>query len=135
MNEERNVTVVKETFEAFGRGDLPAVMEFVAEEAEYRSPVTRTTDTILTWARPCRGRQEVMQLFVEMGEKVAPEPFVVTNIIAQGDQVAVEGRNKGRVRSTGKRFEHDWAMIFSFKDGKIIRCYHYYDSADILSAF
>ncbi len=135
MDEERKVEIVKKTFEAFGRGDLPTIMKYVAEDAEYRSPVTRTPRAELSWASPRNGPQEVMQSFAEMAEKVMPEPFVVTNIIAQGDQVAVEGRNKGTVRSTGKRYEHDWAMIFSFKGEKIIRCYHYYDTADILMAF
>ncbi|MDD1679201.1 MAG: nuclear transport factor 2 family protein [Methanomicrobiales archaeon] len=135
MNKEKNVEVVKRLFDAFGRGDIPAAMELFDEEIDSKSPVVRTTHTTLTWAHPRRGRQEVMQFFSEMAAKVAPEPFEVVNIIAQGDQVAVEGRNKGTVRSTNKRFEHDWVMIFSLKDGKITRCYHYYDSADILAAF
>jgi len=135
MNEEQNVEIVRRVFEAFGRGDIITAMEYFAEDVDFQSPVVRSRHETLTWARPRHGRREVMQFFSEMAAKVAPEPFEVQDIIAQGDQIAVEGRNKGTVSSTGKRFEHDWVMIISFRNGKITRCYHYYDSADILAAF
>jgi len=49
----------------------------------------------------------VPQFFSEMAAEAAPEPFEVLGIIAEGDRVAVEGRNRGAVRSTGKGFIHD----------------------------
>jgi uncharacterized protein len=109
MGESQNVEVVKRLFAAFGRGDIPGAMEFFVEDVDVRSPVTRTTHETITWARPRHGRREVMQFFSEMAAWVAPEPFEVLNIIAQGDLVAVEGRNAGTIRSTGRRFTHDWA--------------------------
>jgi len=54
---------------------------------------------------------------------------------AQDDRVAVEGRNRGTVKSTGRGYEHDWVMVFTLHDNKIIRHRHYYDTADILVAF
>jgi ketosteroid isomerase-like protein len=135
VTEEQNVELAKKLFEAFGRGDIPGAMEFFAEEIDFRSPVTRTIHETLTWAHPRHNRQEVMQFFAEMSAEVAPEPFEVLKIIAQGEHIAVEGRNRGTVRSTGKEFIHDWVMILSFRNGKIARCYHYYDSADILAGF
>jgi len=135
MSEEQKERVVRRLFEAFGRGDIPAAMELFGEDVEFRSPVTRTRHDILTWARPRRGRREVLQFFSEMGAEVAPEPFQVLGMISKGDTVVVEGRNSGTVRSTGTRFTHDWVMVFSFRDGKITRNDHYYDSAGLLAAY
>jgi uncharacterized protein len=135
MGEEQNERVVRRLFEAFGRGDIPAALEFFAEDVEFRSPVTRTGHDILPWARPRRGRREVLQFFSEMGAEVAPEPFQVLSMISKGDTVVVEGRNIGTVRSTGKGFTHDWVMVFTFRDGKITRNDHYYDSADLMAAY
>ncbi len=56
-------------------------------------------------------------------------------VIAQGDRVIVEGRNRGTVRSTGRDYEHDWVMVFAVLGGKIVRNWHYYDTADVLVAF
>jgi uncharacterized protein len=135
MGESQNVEVVKRLFAAFGRGDIPGAMEFSVDDVDVRSLVTPTTHETITWARPRHGRREVMQFFSELAAWVAPEPFEVLNIIAQGDLVAVEGRNAGTIRSTGRRFTHDWVMVFSFENGRITRNYHYYDSADLLAGF
>ena len=55
-------------------------------------------------------------------------------ITAEGDRVVVEGRNRGTVRSTGRNYEHDWVMVFAVRGCKIVRNWHYYDTADILVA-
>jgi ketosteroid isomerase-like protein len=131
----RNEAVVRRLFDAFGRGDIPAAMELFAEDVVFRSPVTHTRHETLGWARPRRGRREVLQFFSELAGAVAPEPFEVLGMISKGDTVVVEGRNSGTVRSTGTRFTHDWVMVFSLRDGKITRNDHYYDSADLLAAY
>ena len=38
-------------------------------------------------------------------------------------------------RSTGRSYEHDWAMVLTVQDGLIVRARHYYDTADVLAAF
>lgn len=135
MGDEQNAETVGRLFEAFGRGDIPGAMEFFAEDVDFRSPVTRIHHQALTWARPRHGREEVRRFFGEMAAEVRPEPFEVLTLVARDDMVAVEGRNRGTVNATGVQFVHDWAMFFSFRDGRIVRCYHYYDTADLLAAF
>jgi len=49
--------------------------------------------------------------------------------------VVIEGRNRGIARITGRTYEHDWVMIFTLCNGKIVRFRHYYDTADVLVAF
>ena len=135
MSEKENVDVVKRMFEAFGRGDIPAVLGILAEDVEFQSPVTRVEHVEVSWARPRRGREQVAQYFKELAEKVQPKPFEVLATIAQGDMVVVEGRNLGIIKSTGRTYEHDWVMTFNLREGKIISCRHYYDTADVSAAF
>ncbi len=59
----------------------------------------------------------------------------VLKFTAQGNRVVVEGRNRGTARTTGRTYEHDWVMIFTMHDSKVIRFRHYYDTADVLEAF
>lgn len=54
---------------------------------------------------------------------------------AQGNRVVVEGRNRGTARTTGRTYEHDWVLIFTLDDGKVVRFRHYYDTADVSAAF
>lgn len=135
MSEQENVQAVQQMYTAFGRGDLPAVLEMLAEDVDWQSPVTRIEHTEISWARPRRGREQVMQFFKELAEKVQPEPLELLEFTAQGDRVIVEGRNRGRVKSTDRTYEHDWVMMFTLREGKIVRFRHYYDTADIVAAF
>jgi ketosteroid isomerase-like protein len=132
---EKNVDIIKRMFEAFGRRDITAVLGMFSEDIEFQSPVTRVEHVEISWSRPRKGREQVAQFFKELAEKVQPEPFEVVEIIAQGDKVVVEGRNRGSVRSTGSTYEHDWVMIFTLRDGKIAKIRHYYDTADVSAAF
>ena len=134
MIEYENMMLIKEHFAAFGRGDFQQALSMVAEDVDWQSPVTRTRPIEITWAAPRHSREEVMRFFQELSEKVQPEKFEIFGFIAQDDKVVVEGSNKGKIRSTGLNYEHDWVMVFTLRDGKIIRHRHYYDTADVASA-
>ncbi len=135
MSKNENIQVIKEHFAAFGRGDVQLALEMVAEKVDWQSPVTKNQSEEISWAKPCHNKKEVMQFFQELVNKVQPEKFEIVGFTAQGDNVVVEGSNQGQVRSTGKRYEHDWLMIFTILDGKIVRHRHYYDTADVIDAF
>ena len=135
MKEQENVQVVKQHFATFGQGNLLAVLDTLAEDVDFQSPVTRTAPAEISWAKPRHSREEVATLFKELFEKVQPERLETLEFTAQGDRVIVEGRNRGTVKSTGRTYEHDWVMVFTLREGKIIRFRHYYDTADIVVAF
>jgi ketosteroid isomerase-like protein len=35
---------------------------------------------------------------------------------------------------TGERYVHDWVMVFTIRDGKVVRFRHFYDPGDIAAA-
>jgi ketosteroid isomerase-like protein len=135
MSEKENIQVVKKMFEAFGRHDIPAVLDTLSEDVEWQSPVTRTAPDEISWSKPRHGRDEVAVFFKDLGEKVQPDKLVPLEFTAQADRVVVEGKNRGTVRSNGKDYEHDWVMLFTLRQGKIARMWHYYDSIDLRVCF
>ncbi len=135
MNEHENVEVVQRHFAAFAQGDLKAALDVFADEVDFQSPVTRTAPQEISWARSRHSREELAAFFKELGEKMEIERMETLAFTAQGDRVIVEGRNRGTVRSTGRTYEHEWVMVFTLRAGKIVRCRHYYDTADLVAAF
>ena len=135
MNERENVEVVRRHFAAFEHRDLMAALDVFADEVDFHSPVTRTSPKEISWAQSRHTRDEVAAFFKELGEKMEIERMETLGFTAQGDRVIVEGRNRGKVRSTGRTYEHDWVMVFTLRAGKIVRCRHYYDTADLVAAF
>ena len=135
MTEHDNVRLVKGLFAAFGRGDLQSALSVLAEDVDWQSPATRTFPREITWATPRHTPEQVLQFFQELDEKVQTEQFEMTTFTAQDERVVVEGRNRGRVRATGRAYEHDWVMVFTIRGGKIVRHRHYYDTSDLAIAF
>lgn len=135
MGERENIAVVKKLLEAVGQGDIQAIMGGLAEDVEWQSPVTRSEHTGITWSRQRHGRAEVLEFFAELNQKSKLKPFEDLVFTAQDDRVVLEGKNRGSARRTGKQYEHNWIMVFELQDGKIIKNRHYYDTADIESAF
>lgn len=135
MSEQENVQIVKQMFEAFGKGDILAVLNVLAEDVDWQSPARRTEPGEISWAKPRHSREEVTEFFKELAEKVQTEPMEVLEYTAQGDRVIAEGKNRGTVKSTGRTYEHEWVMVFTLSNSKIVRYRHYYDTADVLMAF
>jgi ketosteroid isomerase-like protein len=135
MNEQENVQVVQQMFEAFGRRDLPGALNTLSDDVYWQSPVTRAQSEEISWSKPRHSREEVALFFKELFEKVQPERLEPLEFTVQGDRVIVEGKNRGTVNSTGRPYEHDWVMVFTLQEGKIKRLLHYYDTADIMAAF
>ncbi len=133
--EQENVQIVQQMFAGFDQRNLPAVLDTLAEDVYWQSPVTRAVSREILWTRPRHGREQVATFFKELFEAVQPERLEALQFTAQDDRVIVEGKNRGTVNSTGKNYEHDWVMVLTVRDGKITKLKHYYDTADILAAF
>ena len=132
MTAAANIEFVNGLFAAFGRGDLDYVIDAHADDVVMESPVSQTST--LPWAGLRRGRQELVEYFEAMAANVRPEAFQNVVFTASGDRVVVEGSNPGTVIATGKRYEHDWVMVFTIQDGKVQRFRHFYDPGDIEAA-
>jgi len=134
MAENENVAQIQQLYAALGRGDLPTVLGMFADDVDFQSPVTRSGTPEIPWSGARSTREEVAGFFAEMGGAVDVQPFEILDIFGSGDRVVVEARNRGTARATGRSFEHDWVMIFTIRGGRITRCYHYYDTADLVPA-
>lgn len=132
MSAESNVEFVKGLFAAFGRGDIGYVIDAHADDIVMESPVSRTST--LPWAGTRTGRRELADYFETMAAHVRPEAFHDVAFTASDDRVVVEGSNSGIVVATGERYDHDWVMVLTIRDGKVARFRHFYDPGDIAAA-
>ncbi len=87
-------------YEAFGRQDVPAILEHIAEDVdwEYGYP-----DRGIPWLIPGRGRTHVAGFFQAMGKELAFEKFGISAIVGEGLLVIALADLAFVVRKTGKR--------------------------------
>ena len=131
--EAQNTRVVKEAYAAFQRGDIPAVLAALDDDIQWQAVIG--TEGIVPTAGLRRGRAGVAQFFQQLADNVTFDAFEPREFIAQGDQVAVIGRYKGNAKTTGKTWDVEWVMVFTLRNGKVVRFREYSDSLKLAAAF
>ena len=131
MAEQENVRVVKEAYAAFQRGDIPGLLEILADDIDWWTPGTPEQ---IPYAGRLRGRGEVGGFFTRLAESEDITHFEPQEFIAQGDKVVVTGNYKGRTRPAGRDYDLDWLHLFTVRDGRIQALREYVDTAALADA-
>ena len=131
MSAEENKRVVQAIFEAFGRGDVPGVLSHLSEDVTWKAPGPE----VVSYFGDRRGHDGATEFFVRLGTSVEFEYFEPGAFVAEGDRVVALGRERGKVRATGKSFDNEWALVFTFAGGKVTDFQIYENTSAIAEAF
>ena len=120
-----NVQMVRRTYEAFARGDIPVVLEMLDEKVEWNMSEHHTF-----WpGGPLIGPQAVLEgVFARIMQTFDGFRVSVQRIVGCGATVLAEVRYQATSRTTGKFLDAQAAHIFDFSDGKCVRYQHYSDT-------
>lgn len=123
---DRNVQTVRGIYEAFGRGDVPAILATLADDVVWDHD---TPSFGLPWYTPRNGSADVPGFFEDLMGNVVLTTFEPRNFLAGGDEVAVVVRFAMEVKSTGRALPEDTEIhLWTFgADGKIVRFAHVVD--------
>ncbi len=130
MSEQTNVEVVQQAYEAFGRGDIPAMLEVMTDDVDWNLQ----GPSAIPWAGPRHGREQVGEFFSLIGQTLEFEQFEIREFVSQGDTVVILGYERSRVKQTGRPFENEWTHVYTFRDGKIAKGRFYEDTAAMVVA-
>lgn len=119
MSTEQNVQVIQRLYEAFGRGDVPAVLANIDSNATWVNPYGEGHFPG-QWGKPCRGHAEIVEFFKAINEAVEVQGFDPFEMIAQGDKVVALINWKGQVRQTRKPYQTLLAHVWTLRNGKVV---------------
>ena len=128
--ESENVARVSEIYEAIQQGDQATLGNALADDVELELVGAATSPTTGHW----RGRDEVLAGAARNYAQLEDQRPELVTVLAQGDQVSVIGRERGRLRATGREYEVPWMHLFTFRDGKVVRIYGFSDTHSIIQA-
>jgi len=131
MSEQSNVAVVQQTYEAFGRGDIPGVLDLLTDDVVW----TLQGPTTIPFAGVHRGHKGIAEFFSLVEEALEFEHFEPREIVAQGDTVVVLGYERSLAKATGRPLEQEWVHIYTLRDGKIAMGRFFEDTAAEVAAF
>jgi ketosteroid isomerase-like protein len=129
---KNNVQTIREIYEAFGRGDVAAVLARVKETALWDFNVTRSD---VPWHVPVTGPAEIQGFLGAFVESVTLHAFEPRHFIAAGDDVVAHLHLSYTIKKTGRRVDEEQLQWWSLADGRVTRLRHFEDTAQVLAAW
>ena len=126
---QNNVEIVRQFTEAWEGRDSEAMVELVDPNVEQHGTVGGLEE-----GRVLRGISEIARDYERVEEMWDEHRIEIERVIDAGDQVVVLQREYQRGRSSGVELVIDAAVIFTLRDGRIIRLQGYMDRAAALEA-
>ncbi len=127
-----NLAQVKAVYDAFGRGDVRAILDGCSPAIKWHSGGTREDFPVFG---PRSGLDGVASFFKDVAENNQFSSFEPRDFLASGDKVVVIGHYDMTQKKTGKPLSSDWVHIFTFAGGKCVAWRELNDSAAFYKAY
>jgi len=123
-----NVDVVQGAWDAFGRGDIDAVLDTIAPSAETRVPES------LPWGGTFTGPEGFQDFLAKLDASFEVFSATPQKVLGADDNhVVVVATTKGRARG-GDTLEATAIWLYQLRDGKIADAESFGDTAQVLEA-
>jgi ketosteroid isomerase-like protein len=126
---QENVEIVRAALEVYGRGELDALAEIFDPELDWRAAEGALDD-----AGPIHGVEAMrayLQDWLDDFDELSLEP---EELIDAGEQVVAVQRMRGRAKASGIETELRFAVVYTIREGKIVRGREYWERAQALDA-
>jgi len=110
------IKTIQAIYEAFGRGDVDAVLEFVTDDVDWAA---EASSTVAPWYGVRRGKDGVAAFFQAFGSTMEVQEFNPFAFAANDTEVHTVVHCRATSRATGRAIDHDLHHFFRFQNGKI----------------
>jgi ketosteroid isomerase-like protein len=126
---QENVEVVQASFEAWQRGGLDAAAEFWGTQIDWRCPEGALDDP-----GPISGVDAMRAYVQDWLDDFDELRFEPEELIDAGEQVVAVQRVSGCAKASGIETELRYAVVYTIRDGKIVRGREYWERDQALEA-
>jgi uncharacterized protein len=121
-----NAELVRGLYDAFAKGDVTAVLAALDENVEW------TEVDGFPHGGTYIGRDAAVDgVFARIGSEWDPFLADMTEFLDAGDHVVAIGRYRGTHKPTGRSLDSEAAVVWTIRDGKVIRFRQYVDTAPL----
>ena len=130
-----NLQTVQTIYEAFGKGDIPAILSLLADDVKWESWENNSAQKAgVPWLKPRKDKDGVIAFFQVVGGMEFHE-FQVLSIMEGQNKIAAEILLDATIRDTGKRIRDEEMHLWTFNDeGKVTGLRHYLDTHKHMAA-
>ncbi len=116
MSGDDNIKTIQAIYEAFGRGDVGAILDAVTDDVDW---ATDTSSTVAPWYGVRHGKDGVTSFFEAFGSSMEVDEFTPFTFAANDDAVFTVVRFRGKAHGTGKPVAMNLHHYFRFRGGRI----------------
>jgi ketosteroid isomerase-like protein len=116
MSSDDNLKVIRTAYEAFGRGDIPAVLDLIHDDCDWG---VEASGKIAPYYGIRHGSNGVLAFFQELGSTFEVERFEPTAMAADADDVLAVVAYGIKSRATGKSATMNIHHHFQVVEGKV----------------
>jgi uncharacterized protein len=110
-----NTDTLKDGYQAFANGDLDGATASFADDVRWENPeAPQMPNNGVT-----EGKDQVKQLFAELGDTWESFSITPDEFIESGDTVVVLSHSEAKGKDTGKEVKLPWVHVWRFSDGKV----------------
>jgi uncharacterized protein len=131
VKNEQNILTVQKAFQNFLTGNAQGIMDACTDDVTWGSYF----DPAVPFSKTYQGKKGVGEFFATLAATADYKKFDTNEFYADADTVLVKGYQEAVVRTTGKKFGHDFLMQFKLRDGKITYFFSFVNMLDEVKAF
>jgi len=131
MSANDNIKTIQSVYEAFGRGDLPAILDAVTDDVDWASDASSTE---VPWWGVRHGKDEVTDFFVKLADATEVTEFTPLELIGEGDTVLTVVRFGVKAKESGREATMLLHHYWKFRDGKACYVRSSEDTAQVTAA-
>ncbi len=125
----KNTVTIRNLYEAFGRGDIPAVLEALDPEIHWYEAEGFPYGGLYV------GPQAVLEgVFAKLGSEWEGFAAVPDRFVTEGDTVVALGSYRGEFKATGKAIDVPMVHVWKFRDGRVAEFRQHTDTALVRDA-
>lgn len=132
MSANDNIKTIQTVYEAFGRGDVQAILDVVADDVDWAAD---GASDVPPWYGVRRSKADVAAFFQDIADSQDVEEFTLLSIAGNDTDVFALNRYRARIKATGKSVEMHLHHYFTLRDGKITYYRGSEDTAVTIAAF
>lgn len=118
-----NLDAVRSVYDAFGKGDIPAVLSFLSPDIQW------TEAEGFPYGGTYTGPDAVLAgVFMRLGTEWDNFAAVPDEFVDGGDSIVALGKYSGTYKATGKSMRVNFAHVWQVRDGKAIKFVQYVDT-------
>ena len=127
MSAETNIALIQKLYAAFGKGDVPTLLEYMSDDIDWG--IEAEVSTAVPWHGTGTGKKFAAKFFEALGREAVFTRFEPSGFLASDTHVACLVTFEATIKKNGKKTLQNVCHYFSVKSGRVTRWRGWEDTA------